>query len=100
MLYCGVNINVGTEGGSRQELDDTYTALRFISSATNQKYISGSLQKLYLTDFHPVISDTQRKSVCSFHLEISPVVEFPFRFRNYSKNLVNLIFLTPPLAKY
>ncbi len=34
-LYHGVNINAGTEGGSRQGLDDTYNAAGFIISATS-----------------------------------------------------------------
>lgn len=36
VLCRGVNINAGTEGGSRQGLDDTYRAVDFIISATSQ----------------------------------------------------------------
>lgn len=34
-LYRGVNINAGTEGGSRQGLDDTCNAVGFIITATD-----------------------------------------------------------------
>lgn len=59
VLYCGVNINAGTEGGSRQGLDDTYTAVGFIISATNQKYLR-EFQEV-LPYIFPVISDVKDK---------------------------------------
>lgn len=48
-LYRGVNINAGSEGGIRQELDDTSDAVDFIISATNQTFLREVLWRSFRT---------------------------------------------------
>lgn len=62
-LYRGVNINAGSEGGIRQELDDTSDAVDFIISATNQTFLREFCGEVFAQT--PVISDIRRVSLFS-----------------------------------
>lgn len=53
-LYRGVNINAGTEGGSRQGLDDTCNAVGFIITATDQIFF-WEFAKVFASQVFPVI---------------------------------------------